>query len=115
MTKRLYQFIALPIGMLLGGDIQILNITSTRGEDAFLIAKASTPERNIQLLGYVDVDKFIEQLKSESSEGPINERVKKVEVKNETDYTKRTEDEITRLIKYLRDAGYKITQPKHKK
>ena len=119
VPQKLYQFITLPVGVMIGGDITILNILDFSAEDAFSMARKLKPGRNLQLVGFTDAEKFIEQMKVTPEilckEGtPIEKWHKKVEVKNETDYTKRTEEEITRLIKYLRDAGYDISK-KHKK
>ena len=107
--------------MLLGGDITILNILDWSAEDAFSTAKTLKPGRNLQLVGFADAEKFIEQMKVTPDllckEGTSIEKwhKDKKKIKVEVDYGTKTEQEIERLVAYLKDNGYTITRSKQPK
>lgn len=110
-ADRIYQFIVLPSGVLLRGDIGILNVMEVSSESAITRARESIKDKNLILIGSQDVGDFLRilGLGTDPAAAPSAPR-------DPPDRTPdRTEEQIGRLVLYLKDKGYRVTAPAKRK
>ena len=105
VNRKIYQFVVFPPNIKINVGLAILNVADFTAEDAIEKAKVSLPKHNLILVGHQDEQVFLDSLNMQRT---IIEEIEKEPI----DYSQKTQEEIDRLILYLKDKGYTIKKPK---
>ena len=107
VSQKLYQFLLTPSPIIQGIQIGIMNVSAYAAEDAYAYVQPKLEGRSAMLIGCQDLEQFLVDI---GVGGNILE-VKSGE--SLPDYSKKTDAEIKRIIKYLEtDLNYKVTKRK---